>query len=251
MKLVLVNLVLLIVIVNCISSRKNPNKWIRSGRPGGDMILRRNRNGLIDPIYRWPHKTVCYQFSGNFTQDEINLIYDTVNTAFEGTCIRFRHCDCNGNYVNVTNDQDGCFSEVGYRGGVQQLNLGLHCLFRETIAHEFMHAVGFYHQQSTTNRDNYIKLITENIDPVYLHDFNIPPNITSFGQPYDYCSIMHYDIYAFTLNGEPTMELLCSTDCDVGFVLELSQVDKNKINLMYECGPEYPIVYVPDPCTGV
>lgn len=63
----------------------------------------------------------------------------------------------------------GCHSAVGRRGGRQALNLqpnepGVGCFRLGTIAHEFLHALGFYHQQSTSDRDNYVDIIWRNID---------------------------------------------------------------------------------------
>lgn len=50
----------------------------------------------------------------------------------------------------------------------QQLNLALNtpgagCFRNGTIIHEFLHALGFYHQQSATERDDYVTIVWENI----------------------------------------------------------------------------------------
>jgi hypothetical protein len=52
----------------------------------------------------------------------------------------------------------------------QQLNLepntpGVGCFRLGTIEHELLHALGFYHQQSATERDDYVTIIWENIEP--------------------------------------------------------------------------------------
>ncbi|GJQ74580.1 hypothetical protein Trydic_g21441 [Trypoxylus dichotomus] len=58
--------------------------------------------------------------------------------------------------------------------------------------------------------------------------------ITNFGQPYDYYSVMHYDAYAFTANGEPTVIPLDETYFSIiGRVTEMSEIDIRKLNLMY------------------
>ena len=59
---------------------------------------------------------------------------------------------------------DGCFSEVGLQGGPQELSLAPGgCLSHGTIMHEFLHALGFRHMQSTHNRDDYVKILWENL----------------------------------------------------------------------------------------
>lgn len=54
------------------------------------------------------------------------------------------------------------------RGGRQQLNLTpnqieVGCFRLGTIIHEFLHALGFYHMQSASERDDYVEIVWENI----------------------------------------------------------------------------------------
>jgi Astacin (Peptidase family M12A) len=54
------------------------------------------------------------------------------------------------------------------RGGRQQLNLQpsdieVGCFRLGTVIHEYLHAVGFYHMQSATERDEYVRIVWENI----------------------------------------------------------------------------------------
>lgn len=54
------------------------------------------------------------------------------------------------------------------RGGRQQLNLQpntieVGCFRIGTVIHEYLHAVGFYHMQSATERDDFVRIVWENI----------------------------------------------------------------------------------------
>ena len=64
---------------------------------------------------------------------------------------------------------------------------------RGTIQHEVMHALGFFHMQSHTDRDNYVKIIFENI-PGGQRNNNFQKYgshlINNFDTPYDYTSVM-------------------------------------------------------------
>lgn len=97
---------------------------------------------------------------------------------------------------------------VGRVGGKQQLNLQLNgCIWQRTIVHEFLHALGFYHMQSSTERDQYVRVAWEHIQEGLQHNFNTydVDYITNFGFEYDIRSIMHYSAYSFTKNGFATL----------------------------------------------
>lgn len=57
-----------------------------------------------------------------------------------------------------------CFSSVGNRRvGKQKLSIGSGCDRIATIEHEFLHALGFWHEQSRSDRDDYVSIIWEHI----------------------------------------------------------------------------------------
>lgn len=57
-----------------------------------------------------------------------------------------------------------CWSSVGNRRvGLQQLSIGANCDRIATIQHEFLHALGFWHEQSRSDRDDYVSIVWERI----------------------------------------------------------------------------------------
>lgn len=102
--------------------------------------------------------------------------------------------------------------------------------------HEFIHALGFYHMQSTYNRDDYVEIKYENITPGKENNFNKynGDTVSDFDIEYDYGSVMHYSSMGFSKNGEPTI-VPKDSDAEIGQRIGLSRRDIEKLNRMYEC----------------
>ncbi len=63
-----------------------------------------------------------------------------------------------------------------------------------TIAHELGHAIGFWHEQSRPDRDDYVTIHELNVTRGKLYNFQKRTwsEITSIDVPYDIGSDMHY-----------------------------------------------------------
>ena len=65
------------------------------------------------------------------------------------------------------------------------------------IIHEMGHAIGFQHEQTRSDRDSFVYIQTQNIQSGVAYNFMryTPSQISSYGVPYDYTSVMHYSQY--------------------------------------------------------
>lgn len=102
--------------------------------------------------------------------------------------------------------------------------------------HEFMHALGFYHMQSTYDRDDYVTIVWENIQPGLAYNFDKYDSnvVEDFETKYDYSSVMHYGPLGFSINGEPTI-VPKDPNANIGQRVGLSRKDIEKLNRMYNC----------------
>ena len=68
----------------------------------------------------------------------------------------------------------GCYSKIGRsRGnGAQDLSLDADCVEHGTVLHELMHAAGFFHEQSRADRDRFVEIVPENVEPKMLSNFD-------------------------------------------------------------------------------
>lgn len=59
-----------------------------------------------------------------------------------------------------------CYSYIGRRYYAQELSLQQSgCVYYDTVQHEVLHALGFNHEQTRSDRDEHIRVLWENITP--------------------------------------------------------------------------------------
>ncbi|XP_035719568.1 zinc metalloproteinase nas-13-like isoform X3 [Vespa mandarinia] len=193
----------------------------------------------------------CFYF---IDERQRKLIHDAMEEYRKYTCIKFKpYIGEESDYIRITAGTTGCWSSVGKIGGRQDVNLQVPgCVTKiGTVIHELMHAVGFFHEQSRYERDEYVTIKWNNIMNGHESNFEkASREITdAFGVGYDYGSVMHYSAYAFSKNGEPTIvpkepggllgligEIFQGkTKVELGQREGLSKRDIQKIRKMYHC----------------
>jgi len=104
-----------------------------------------------------------------------------------------------------------------------------------------IHALGFDHMQNHADRDKYVLIQVQNIEPKHLQNFDKVSShlFGNFETPYDYYSIMHYDNTAFSRNGDYTIIPRQWQFLDViGKQVGLSRGDVKRLNTMYGCNTQ-------------
>jgi astacin len=158
---------------------------------------------------RWPNALMPYEVDPALSATLKQRINDAINHWKQKTGMRFvlRTSSNQSNYANYVRFRpaNGCWSYVGMQGGKQEIGLAGGCGLGATI-HEIGHAFGLWHEQSREDRDSKIKVNWQNIQSGKEHNFNQHIADGDDVGPYDYGSIMHYGKYAFSKNGQPTIE---------------------------------------------
>nr|AEL12457.1 hatching enzyme-like protein [Antheraea pernyi] len=234
----------------------NPEE--NSGKYEGDIVLddfiiesmiqqyAMGRNAYTWPNTKWPNNTVVWEFGeGEFGPLQQAAIEEGIKDIERHTCVKFRYREPEDTvFVRLTGFANGCYAHVGYweSRGVHTLNLarnypGVGCFRHATIVHEWMHILGFLHMQSTHNRDEYVKIVEENLTPGTEHNFAIygPDLVDNLGVEYDYVSCLHYGPYAFSKNGEPTIVALQEHEGVMGQRVYVTEEDWIRINRHYDC----------------
>ncbi|XP_014369551.2 seminal metalloprotease 1 [Papilio machaon] len=232
--------------------------WENSGKFEGDIILddwqvealvqqySGARNAYIWPGTKWPENTIVYEFGeGEFDDEQKEAIMVSIRDIEQNTCLKFRERRRGEfNYVKLTGRPDGCYANVGYwyDRGLHIMNLarsrpGQGCLTHTTIVHEWLHIIGFFHMQSTYNRDDYVRIMWDNVWPGMEHNFeHYDTNIVNnMALPYEYTSCMHYGPYGFSTNGEPTIVPIRSFEGVMGQQEYITEYDWHRTRRHYNC----------------
>ncbi|XP_042564958.1 meprin A subunit beta-like isoform X1 [Clupea harengus] len=196
----------------------------------------RRRRSIRSEPHRWP-LPIPYYLDWSLDINAKGVILRALDQFRLKTCIDFRPRRWGEQHIALKKDT-GCWSHVGKEKWKQDLSIGPNCDTVATVEHELMHALGFWHEQSRYDRDNYITINWENIEAGKEHNFKIRTNDTNstMDTPYDYFSVMHYSKDAFTNgNGSTIITKLPEFQDVIGQRLDMSHYDVEELNKFYGC----------------
>ncbi|XP_016428663.1 high choriolytic enzyme 1-like [Sinocyclocheilus rhinocerous] len=218
------------------------NKEISDMLLEGDMALPKTRNAMkcLNDYCKWPKSPsgqveVPYTIASDFYDDEKAVIENAMKSIATKTCVRFVLRKNQVDYISIEN-LVGCSSAVGRSGGKQQLSLSVDgCVSHGIIEHELLHSLGFHHEHTRSDRDQYVQINWQNIPQASAYNFQ-KKDTNNLNTHYDYSSIMHYGRTAFAIQyGKETITPIPNPSVQIGQRKEMSNIDIQRINKLYEC----------------
>jgi len=207
--------------------------------------------GMRKESLRWPKGIIPFKIESGYTKKELDIIYAGMQMWMRKTCIRFVEAgspeakSTGHNHFILIVDGPGCFTVAGYRYHprlrYQIVSLSRPdrldpegCITPSIVAHELGHVIGLVHEQMREDRDQYIRVVYENIPDNKHVQYEEMVGQSEFGTPYDYCSIMHYSpvrLGRFVLVPKDLGYISV-----IGRANNLSYIDATIVNTMYKCG---------------
>jgi len=177
--------------------------------PAGSPAKTNSRQsmGITSTSNRWPGGVIPYTIDPTMpNQIRVVTAIDHWNSVMAGT-IRLVARTSEPYYVTFFNSSSAstCSAYVGYtQTAAQAINIGGNCT-TGNVKHEIGHAAGLFHEHTREDRDQFVTILTQNIQPSAVSNFSQQNGIADDLGSYDYGSIMHYPSWAYSINGEPTI----------------------------------------------
>ncbi|XP_053267662.1 hatching enzyme 1.2, partial [Pleuronectes platessa] len=193
----------------------------------GDIMLLSERNAVENT---WPTQKIPYLISPELASRTEDIL-SAINMITERTCLTFHIRTTETNHL-LFKIGKGCASYVGIIGGEQPVFVAPQCIIGN-IVHEILHALGFHHEHTRTDREQYITILPHNIMEGMQRNFNMQQGNT-FNLPYDITSILHYGGGFFSANGLATIVPVKYMK-NMGQRVQMTKLDIQKVRHLYKC----------------
>jgi len=217
----------------------------------GDLLLTKHRYKELKseahgqkrgftPGRKWPGGKIPFELDSSLERSwkAGAAIAGAMKEWTDKSCVEFVPRSNEKAYLRIVqDDKDRCAStDVGYAGSYYYLLLAPRCWWHGMILHELGHVIGYLHEHTRPDRDNYVTVKWDNIKKGRGWDFQRQNNSdpSSFVTPYDYSSIMHYGDGFASKNDEKTL-VPTNSGATIGHWEKLSDLDIQQVNLHYNC----------------
>jgi len=211
----------------------------------GDIIVPNSWTEAAYATNLWTGGIIPYQFDSNVTTTNQNLMLDAMAEWETVANVQFIVRDGETNYLHIQNSTRNS-SFIGMIGDDQIVNI-FNWNWKFIMAHELGHALGYWHEQSRPDRDDYVQINWNNMGTSQdtVRNFEIESTADVYPKQayglndtmtYDFDSVMHYGQFAFSNNGLETITVLAPNHAwqdDIGQRTHLSFLDQLTMSFLY------------------
>lgn len=223
-------------------------------KPIQEKTLASHRRSFLEGENRiWTNGIIPYKINKNVDRGCRQEILTAIAVFHNNTCVRWEP------YSDSVQDHVEFFMSgisSSYVGNIEVTKYGhlyepeltsqpiniesSHCTLH-VVLHEMAHTLGMTHEQSRSDRDGYVTVYWEHVLRGKDNQNLAKEETNNQNIPYDYSSLMHYSIFAFSKDGEKTLEY---RDVDYEFLglqeNSLSFYDTEAIIKAYKCANSCP-----------